>query len=287
MKGVFIAGTDTDIGKTFFSKLLCYGLSQKRKVTYFKPVQAGHPTDTDSLKNTLGVSIDYHKPVYELKMPASPNRAADAESISIDTDLIAHQTWNENFYVVEGAGGLLVPLNDTEKVIDLSLKLEVPTLLVTSTRLGTINHTLLSVEAMKARGVPCLGLILNGPEDPGLKELLEKETGLSVLLEVPRLEDSLESFETFYQESNKFQKIENAVFDSSDLKSVSPESLESLDKQHVWHPFTQHGIVKNHPLVSRGSGSYLHLNEGPVLDASDSFVRSTCARNESCRSKTF
>ena len=135
---------------------------------------------------------------YSFKTPVFPHLAARLEGQNIQTEKIVKDFENRpsGFCIVEGAGGIEVPINDHEKMKDLMKTLHLPVLLVTSTRLGTINHTLLSVQALKQRGLYCLGLVLNDnpngkPGDhkkQGLKELLEKETGLPVLFEVPRFE---------------------------------------------------------------------------------------------------
>lgn len=272
MKSIFIAGTDTDIGKSFVSAMLAYQFGGRVKTTYFKAVQAGQPTDTDFLGSILSDRINYQPPTYDLDFPMSPNRAAEKQNVEIDIDKITadfHQIDSE-VTIVEGAGGLMVPLNDSEMVVDLPLALDIPLVLVASTRLGTINHTLLSLEAIKSRGLNCLGIILNGAEDPGLKELLEQRSGFKVIAEVPLFNEKLNSdnVENFCGRATALQEF---VDDFCADPIVPSEDLSVLDKQNVWHPFTQHGIVKKHPVVSAARGSYLDLQGHKVIDAISSW----------------
>ncbi len=215
---------------------------------------------------------------------------------------------------MEGAGGIEVPINDNEKMKDLMEALGLPVLLVTSTRLGTINHTLLSVEALKQKGLSCLGLVLNdnpggnpcNDRKQGLKELFEKETGFSVLFEVPRFEQLTrelteeqlserqfrekklikEQLDVFFRENKNFRDFLNLCCHSfhgftshgeshpgkTDKSNDSEfENLEKLDQKFVWHPFTQHGIVKNHPVIQRGKGACLWYQDRKVIDAISSW----------------
>lgn len=269
MGKIFVAGTDTDIGKTFVSQVLCLAFSKVTETTYYKPVQSGQPTDTDQIKALLGNKISYKMPTYEFALPASPNRSAAAEDRVIELDRIKNESFDGNFHIVEGAGGLMVPLNDQDLVVDLPKSLDMPVVLVASTRLGTINHTLLSVEALKNRGLDCLGIILNGDEDPGLRELIESQAGLPVLFEVPKLSSDFSTIDDYCQSNEELKGFVDFCLSNQNDQII--EDLNEIDRRHVWHPFTQHGIVKNHPVVTSGEGSYLNLDGHKVIDAVSSW----------------
>lgn len=182
-KGVFITGTDTDVGKTFVSKWLCYHFN----LAYFKPIQTGisEGKDKDVIqefcqKRTLSS-------VFELQKPLSPDQAARFENKVLDPSLI--KLPHTHNILVEGAGGLLVPINDEYLMIDLIKELGLPVILVARSTLGTINHTLLSLEALQNRGIPILGIILNGPLNELNKKSIEKFTDAPIVHELPRLDE--------------------------------------------------------------------------------------------------
>lgn len=158
---LFITGIGTDVGKTIASAVLTQGL----RAEYWKPVQSGLlETDKGTMKNILGNDLLVHPSIYELKEPASPHYSAALEGISIELkDFITPKT--ENNLVVEGAGGLMVPLNQNDLLIDLIEKLNIPVVLVSKNYLGSINHTILSIEALKKRNIPLVGVLFNGEEN--------------------------------------------------------------------------------------------------------------------------
>ncbi len=148
-----VTGTDTDIGKTVF----CAGLCAMLGARYWKPVQAGLPTDSEVVAALAGVEIVPER--YRLKLPASPHQAAAEEGIAIDP---AALTPPNGPVVIEGAGGLMVPLNHDTLFLDVFARWQLPLILCARTRMGTINHTLLSIEAIRARAVPLLGVAFVG-----------------------------------------------------------------------------------------------------------------------------
>lgn len=160
-----VSGTDTDVGKTVVSALLCKGLN----AGYWKPVQAGiePTTDTKSVQEWTGLPGSHFYPeTYRLKAPMSPHAAAEREGIEISLQKFRLPDFTQNHLVVEGAGGLAVPLNRNEYITDLILYLGLPVLLVARSGLGTINHTLLSLEHLNRLGIRLMGVILNGPANP-------------------------------------------------------------------------------------------------------------------------
>lgn len=148
-----VTGTDTDIGKTVF----CAGLAAMLGARYWKPVQAGFPTDSQTVAALAGVEI--LPEVYRLKLAASPHQAAEEEGITIDPDRLVPP---EAPVVIEGAGGLMVPLTRQTLFIDVFARWQIPVILCARTRLGTINHTLLSIAAIRARAMPLHGVAFIG-----------------------------------------------------------------------------------------------------------------------------
>ncbi|MEZ0608402.1 dethiobiotin synthase [Fibrella sp. WM1] len=175
-----IAGIGTEVGKTVASAVLVEAL----QADYWKPVQSGYPPDSDTETVRSLVSngrSQFHPEVYRLREPLSPHAAAVAEGIVIDpAQLIAPPTTNS--LLVELAGGLMVPLTPTYLNIDWLERLGFPVVLVTRNYLGSINHTLLSVEALRARQIPIAGLVINGPSVPATESVLMDYTGLPCLL---------------------------------------------------------------------------------------------------------
>jgi len=154
---IVVTGTDTDVGKTVFAAALAAALG----ATYWKPVQAGLEEGGDGeAVRRLGVAHVLPE-AYRLTTPCSPHRAAAIDGVRIDPDRLALPAVDGPL-VVEGAGGALVPLSDDLLYADLFARWEAPVVLVARTALGTINHSLLSIEALRARGVPILGIAFNG-----------------------------------------------------------------------------------------------------------------------------
>jgi dethiobiotin synthetase len=157
---IIVTGTDTGIGKTVFAAALAGNLG----ATYWKPIQAGlvEETDSQAVLRLSGLSEARVLPeAYRLKTPASPHLAAEIDGISIDPEVLVLPK-TDGPLVVEGAGGLLVPLTRDIAYIDVMARWRAPVVLCARTTLGTINHTLLSVEALRARGIPLLGVAFIG-----------------------------------------------------------------------------------------------------------------------------
>ena len=158
---IIVAGTDTNVGKTIVSSLLV----NKLNAHYWKPVQCGDLDtggDSATIKKLSGIKANRIIPeAYRLKMPASPNQAAAAEGITIDKENLKLPN-HEGALVVELAGGLMVPLRDDWLQIDQVKEWNLPVVLVARSGLGTLNHTLLSIEALENRNIKVATLILNG-----------------------------------------------------------------------------------------------------------------------------
>jgi dethiobiotin synthetase len=178
----FICGTDTNVGKTLVSAWICCHTG----FSYFKPIQTGTQdgADTDAAKN-LAHAHTYPE-IYRYSTPVSPHLAADIEGGMIDMNSI--QLPSSQRLIVEGAGGVLVPLNTQHLMIDLIKRLNIPVIVVARTTLGTINHTLLTLNALHARSIPVLGVIMNGLTDHYSSDVIsaiEWYGSTSVLAECP------------------------------------------------------------------------------------------------------
>jgi dethiobiotin synthetase len=184
--GFFVTGTDTDVGKTVVSAWLLVHLN----ACYWKPVQAGAEPETDSaaVRRFAEVSADRILPeAYLLPDPIAPHEAARRAGIAIDMAKLVPPPCDRPL-VVEGAGGLMVPLTDDACVIDLATELHLPLILVARSTLGTINHTLLSLEAIRRRGIPLAGVVVNGPETPHNRAAIERYGKVEVVAEIPWLD---------------------------------------------------------------------------------------------------
>ena len=184
--GVFVTGTDTGIGKTLVSAIL----ARAWNADYWKPVQTGvseEPGDTDTVAQLAGLPPErLHLPAYVLQAPLSPWAAATLEDAVVDATSIVPPATQAPL-IVEGAGGLYVPIDDTHMMIDLIARLDLPVVLAARSGLGTINHTLLSLEALRRRGIAVLGVIMSGPLSAGNKEAIERFGNVRVLAEIPPL----------------------------------------------------------------------------------------------------
>lgn len=184
-RGIFITGTDTDIGKTVVSACLVHAL----KADYWKPIQSGlsDGRDRDAVAALATLEENrIHPSTYELQAPLSPHEAARLENIYLDTDAIRLPA-TKNTLVVEGAGGVLVPICGKFLMIDLMHRLGLPVVVVSRSGLGTINHTLLTLEALRAREINILGVILNGPKNPANVDAIQNYGEVNILFELEPL----------------------------------------------------------------------------------------------------
>jgi dethiobiotin synthetase len=179
---IFITGTDTNVGKTLISSWIALHTG----FSYFKPIQTGTRDGSDSFEVQKLSDTKIYPESYAYKEPLSPHLAAKLENDMIDIEKIVLPP-SRNL-IIEGAGGVLVPINDTHLMIDLIKKLGAPVILVARTTLGTINHTLLSLEALRSQNIPVLGVIMNGEQNAQNSNSTELYGRTSVLAEFPKLE---------------------------------------------------------------------------------------------------
>lgn len=178
MNTYFITGISTEVGKTIASAIVTEAL----EADYWKPVQAGELeySDTHKLKELVSNDISqYHDNSYSLETPMSPHAAAKIDKIAITLSGIQRPK-TKNRLVVEGAGGLLVPLNDTDTIIDL-IQPKDKVIVVSRHYLGSINHTLLTIEALKQRKLTIAGIIFSGEKHPTTEAIIESKTQLPII----------------------------------------------------------------------------------------------------------
>ena len=175
---LFITGIGTDVGKTIASAIITEAL----QADYWKPIQAGDLENSDSHKIKCFLSNEktvIHPNSYALNTPASPHLAAELDGIVIDLKKITEPK-TENHLVVEGAGGVFVPLNSNDCVIDL-IQSDYKVIVVSRHYLGSINHTLLTIEALQNRKITIAGIIFSGDENKASEEIILNKTGIKCI----------------------------------------------------------------------------------------------------------
>ncbi|HMI07143.1 MAG TPA: dethiobiotin synthase [Flavobacterium sp.] len=179
---LFITGISTDVGKTVASAIITEAL----EADYWKPIQAGDLENSDSHKiqkllssRNFGTKTKIHANSYALQTPASPHLAAAIDGIAIESkNIIEPKT--QNHLVIEGAGGIFVPINDTETIIDL-IRPNYKVIVVSRHYLGSINHTLLTIEALRNRKINVAGIIFSGNENQSSESIILNKTGIKLI----------------------------------------------------------------------------------------------------------
>jgi dethiobiotin synthetase len=191
MTGLFVTGTDTDVGKTVVSAALLHRYRKTSNICYWKPVQTGFPEDDDTATvERLGrcSSGELRAEGIRLPRPLSPHLSAGYCGTEIHLEsLLGSFTADTTArsWIVEGAGGVMVPLNPSQFMVDLIAALRLPALIVARSRLGTINHTLLSLSILRARFIPVVGVVLTGEPNPDNRRSIETYGNIPVLAEMP------------------------------------------------------------------------------------------------------
>ena len=176
-KKIFITGIGTDVGKTIVSAIVTEAL----EADYWKPIQAGEleTGDSHTVANLISNSkTTIHPNAYALKTPMSPHAAATIDRVKIDLKKISPPKTKNNL-VIEGAGGLLVPLNDSETILDL-IQPDYKVIVVSRHYLGSINHTLMTIQILQQKGFD-IAVIFNGAENKTSEDIIQKMTGVTVL----------------------------------------------------------------------------------------------------------
>jgi dethiobiotin synthetase len=180
---LFITGIGTGIGKTLVSAVL----TEKLQADYWKPVQSGDLDNSDTMKVKSLISNPqsvFHPETYRLTQPYSPHKSAAIDGIEIDMGkFLIPET--ENQLIIEGAGGLMVPLNNRHLMIDLIIQLKAEVILVSQNYLGSINHTLLSIIMLQQYQIPIKGIIFNGEANEDSETYILNYTGINLLGNIP------------------------------------------------------------------------------------------------------
>lgn len=177
----FVTGIDTDSGKTLVSAILCEAL----EADYWKPIQAGLPKDSDTVKSLLtNATSQIHPERFVLTSPMSPHAAAKIDNVSITVDDFTIP--GSDRLIIEGAGGCMVPINDEEFIIDMIVKFRHEVILVADLYLGSINHSILTIEALQRRGIKIKGIVFNGPSNPESERIILNYGNVPCLLRIAR-----------------------------------------------------------------------------------------------------
>lgn len=190
MRKIFVTGIGTDIGKTVVSAIITEAL----KADYWKPVQTGafFSSDSDTVRKLISNEVSViHPESYSLKDPKSPHEAAANENVTIDPEKIVLPACTNKTLVIEGAGGVMVPLNDRYFIIDLIQKFDAEAVVVTQNYLGSINHSLLTIDALKQRGIKITGVVFSGSPHLPSEEIILKYSGVKRLARIAK-EDKID-----------------------------------------------------------------------------------------------
>jgi dethiobiotin synthase len=181
MKKYFITGTDTNVGKTLVSSILTLALQGH----YWKPIGSGL-SDLQKVKELTQLPAKHFSDSsYAFKTPLSPDQAAKIENVTIDLSQCKMPITNEKDLIIEGAGGVFVPLNDEHFILDLMKQFNVPIVIVARGTVGTINHTLLTIEALRQQNLVIQGIIFSGELNVDSQHTIEKRAKVKTLFHVP------------------------------------------------------------------------------------------------------
>ena len=194
LRGLFVTGTDTGVGKTVAAAALVHRWRSRFPVRYWKPIQTGIEQDDDTAEVARLAACSAHEILaagVRLERPVSPHLAARLAGKPIDIDALAALVNAEpgsTRWMVEGAGGVLVPVGEKANMTDLIARLGLPAVVVARSTLGTINHTLLTIEALRRRAIQVAGVIMVGVPNPDNREAVERYGRIEVLGDMPRFE---------------------------------------------------------------------------------------------------
>jgi dethiobiotin synthase len=190
LRGLFVTGTDTGVGKTAVAAAILHRYREFGTLRYWKPIQTGIEQDDDTASvQALGCpASELCAPGIRLHRPLAPYLSAELSGMRIllqDLDASIADEPETTRWVAEGAGGTLVPINDTEFMVDLMTHLGMPVLVVARTSLGTINHTLMTLEVLRSRTLNVAGVVMVGEPDPNNREAIERWGDVPVVAEMP------------------------------------------------------------------------------------------------------
>lgn len=266
---VFVTGTGTDVGKTLCSAFLC----ALWEADYWKPVQTGAVHDSLEILR-LSPCTPVHFSTIQLDEPASPHWAAQLEDVRIDLHTLVDSQPDGYWTVVEGAGGALVPLNESEDMIDLARALGLPMVIVASTGLGTIHHTLSTVQCIRSRGVEIVGVLFNGlPHGENARQIRDRGK-VSILGRIPPMfpvdAQAVQALVARWKSGDWTDPCEEETPIQA-VRAGGP-SLSSRDKAVIWHPFTQHKTSQEPLEIVQAHGAILRTQDhSEVIDAISSW----------------
>ena len=192
VRGLFVTGTDTSVGKTVVSAALMHRHGRQRVLRYWKPIQTGIEQDDDTAEVMRLARCQPEEVIHagvRLPRPLSPHLAARLSGVTIELqpliDIATKALGAKDGLVVEGAGGAMVPINDREMMTDLMARLSLPVLIVSRSTLGTINHTLLTIEALRRRSLAIAGVVMVGAPNADNREAIEQRGGVHVVGGMP------------------------------------------------------------------------------------------------------
>lgn len=191
LHGLFVTGTDTGVGKTVVAAALLHRYRGPLSVCYWKPIQTGIEQDDDTAEAVRLGECQPHEVLdsgIRLPRPLSPHRAARLSGTSISVESVLDKMRGDRrkaLWIVEGAGGVLVPINDSEMMADMMSSLGWPVVVVARSSLGTINHTLLTLEAIRRRSLWVLGVVMVGDRNPDNRDAIQRYGRVAVLGEMP------------------------------------------------------------------------------------------------------
>lgn len=191
LRGLFVTGTDTAVGKTVLAAALMHRYRAYGSLRYWKPVQTGIEQDDDTsavLQLAECIDTELHCSGIRLPKPVAPYLAAELSGTRVTVaDIVSHvnREADDVRWIAEGAGGVLVPLNESESIVDLITALGLPVLIAARSILGTINHTLLTIETLRRRNVEVAGVVLIGNRNPANREAIERFGSVRVVGEMP------------------------------------------------------------------------------------------------------
>ncbi len=193
LRGLFVTGTDTGVGKTVAAAALLHRYRDRLPLRYWKPIQTGIEQDNDTAEVARLAACapqEIFASGVRLERPVSPHLAARLSGRPIDVDALISslRAEPESRWIVEGAGGVLVPIGDTANMADLVARLGLPVVVVARTALGTINHTLLTLEALRRRAIQIAGVIMVGVPNADNRDAIERYGHVHVLGEIPHIE---------------------------------------------------------------------------------------------------
>lgn len=286
-KSIFITGTDTEIGKTTVATLLAILYKKSGiNVTYMKPTQSGalisgsrklFSQDADFVSSVTDISINEANNPYVFAAELSPYLAAAQVGVvvSIDRIMADFNKLQSDFeaVIVEGAGGLMTPLTEEDLIVDLASKMDLPLVVVAQAGLGTLNHTMLTVQAARSRGLTVVGIIIDKfPAQPNLAAAtniseLERLTDVPVILKVPEFAVGADGWPVNAEIADFSAKIDYRRFISTLTKNeYNTKALVEDDIKYIWHPFTQMKEYESEepmpPIIEKGEGPYIYDTDG-------------------------